>query len=99
MEIDLRGPEGNAFTLQAIATSAARQFSFNRQTTDAITKRMRSGTYEALLDVIDDEFPGVFRFIGDPRVAKRSEVANVVPVSEKVWQSQQCWSPQHFAKR
>jgi len=67
MEIDLRGPEGNAFALLAIATSAARQFSYSRQTTDAITTRMRAGTYEALLDVMDDEFSGVFRFIGDPR--------------------------------
>jgi len=67
MEIDLRGPVGNAYALLAIAAGAARQLGYSQQAADAITARMRAGTYATLLDVMDNEFPGVFRFVGDPR--------------------------------
>jgi hypothetical protein len=67
MEIDLRGPQGNAHALMGVASSAARLSGYGAEFTSRIIQRMCAGTYEDLLDVLDDEFPGAFRFVGDPR--------------------------------
>ena len=56
IEIDLRGPQGNAFNLIGVAARLCRQLGkdFNE-----IQERMTSGEYENLVKVFDDEF-GVF---------------------------------------
>lgn len=51
--IDLSGPEGNAFCLLAYADRWGRQL--GKDTKD-IQKRMRSGDYENLVKVFDEEF-------------------------------------------
>lgn len=53
IKIDLTGPDGNAFNLMGIARTLAKQLDKNA---DEIIARMRSGDYEHLLKVFDDEF-------------------------------------------
>ena len=54
--IDLTGPEGNAFSLMARATSFAKQLGFDGA---SIVEEMTSGDYENLLQVFDKNF-GMF---------------------------------------
>jgi len=77
MQIDLSGPQGNAYALLALATSAARQLRYSEKRTSEIIRRMRSGSYEAILDTFDDEFPGIYWFVGDPR-PHRKHIAPVL---------------------
>jgi len=51
--IDLTGPDGNAFALMGYATRFARQLGLDGS---VITKEMRSGDYENLLQVFDKYF-------------------------------------------
>jgi len=51
--IDLTGPEGNAFSLMARATSFAKQLGFD---SGPIIKEMQSGDYENLVSVFDKYF-------------------------------------------
>ena len=51
--IDITGPDGNAFALMGYASRFARQLGLDGST---ITKEMRSGDYENLLQVFDKYF-------------------------------------------
>ena len=53
VEIDLTGPEGNAFTLMGYARQWAKQLGKDG---DAITTEMMAGDYEQLLEVLEREF-------------------------------------------
>ena len=53
MEIDLTGPQGNAFCLLGIAKNLCRQLD---REWDFISKEMQSGDYENLLAVFEREF-------------------------------------------
>ena len=53
IEIDLTGPEGNAFCLLGKAGSLAKQLG---KDADAIRQEMMSGDYENLIQVFDREF-------------------------------------------
>ena len=53
MEIDLTGPDGNAFVLMGIAKNLARQLGLDG---DLITQEMRLGEYEDLLKTFDSYF-------------------------------------------
>ena len=53
IEIDLTGPEGNAYYLMGCAKDYAGQLG---RDADAIIKRMKSGNYENLVAVFDEEF-------------------------------------------
>ena len=53
MEIDLTGPEGNAFHLLGIAKDLAKQLDLDWE---EIRTRMTSGDYEYLLEVFEEEF-------------------------------------------
>ena len=53
IEVDLQGPDGNAFVLMGMAKSLARQLGRDG---DAIVKEMMSGDYENLVSVFDREF-------------------------------------------
>ena len=53
MEIDLTGPDGNAFVLKGIAKNLARQLGLDG---DLITQEMRLGDYEDLLKTFDSYF-------------------------------------------
>jgi len=51
--IDITGPDGNAFALMGYASRFARQLGLDGS---KITKEMRSGDYENLLQVFDKYF-------------------------------------------
>ena len=53
IEIDLTGPQGNAFFLLGYAKKLAKQLGLDA---DLIIKDMRSGDYEHLVQVFDDAF-------------------------------------------
>ena len=53
IEIDLSGPDGNAFVLLGKASSFAKQLGLDWED---IKKDMTSGDYEHLLEVFDREF-------------------------------------------
>ena len=56
IEIDLSGPEGNAFYLIGAARNLAKQLGKDGK---AITERMIAGDYENLLAVFEEEFGDV----------------------------------------
>ena len=53
LEIDLTGPQGNAFCLMSIACNLAKQLKIDK---DLIIEDMESGDYEHLVDVFDKHF-------------------------------------------
>jgi hypothetical protein len=53
IEIDITGPQGNAFYLLGLASILAKQLHFD---SDKILTEMRSGDYENLLQVFDSYF-------------------------------------------
>ena len=53
IEIDLTGPQGNAYFVLGVARSLAEQLG---KDFDNIYKRMTSGNYENLIKVMDEEF-------------------------------------------
>ena len=56
IEIDLTGPEGNAFVLLGYAKRFAKQLGKNGVEAEALINDMTSGDYENLLDIFDREF-------------------------------------------
>ena len=56
IEIDLTGPDGNAFVLMGYATRLARELDMDAE---PILNEMRSGDYENLIFVFDREFGSV----------------------------------------
>ena len=53
LEIDLTGPDGNAFVLMGYASNLAKQLKKDEK---AIKEDMQSGDYEHLIEVFDREF-------------------------------------------
>ena len=53
VEIDLTGPDGNAFTLIGIASNLAKQLDLDKK---KIREEMISGDYENLIKVFDKHF-------------------------------------------
>lgn len=56
LEIDLTGPEGNAFFLLATAESLGRQLGMSKHSIDEVTSLMMRSDYESLLKVFDAWF-------------------------------------------
>ena len=56
IEIDLTGPQGNAFYLLGTAKNLAKQLGLNGT---EIMEEMKSGDYENLLQVFDENFGSV----------------------------------------
>jgi hypothetical protein len=56
LEIDLTGPQGNAFFLIGTARNLAKQLGKDSK---EITNRMMSGDYENLLKIFDEEFGSI----------------------------------------
>ena len=56
IEIDLTGPEGNAFVLLGYAKRFAKQLGMNGVEAEALINDMTSGDYENLLDIFDEKF-------------------------------------------
>lgn len=56
IEIDLTGPQGNAFALLGMASNLAKQLDLDA---DAIRSEMMSGDYENLIQVFDEYFGSI----------------------------------------
>ena len=56
IEIDLTGPNGNAFVLIATAQRLAKQLNFGREESQRILQEMQSKDYENLLSVFEKSF-------------------------------------------
>lgn len=55
IEIDLNGPDGNAFALIGITMNVLKQLKRDSTERDKIRKEMMSGDYENLLQVMERE--------------------------------------------
>ena len=56
IEIDLTGPEGNAFVLLAYASRFCKQLGYDQFRTDCNLEEMKLTDYEGLLHTFDREF-------------------------------------------
>ena len=56
IEIDLTGPQGNAFFLLGTASKLGRQLGWDRDEIEILLRQMRSSDYENLLQVFDKNF-------------------------------------------
>lgn len=56
MQIDLNGPDGNAFALMGYASRLSKQLGNDATKTNSILNEMRSGDYNNLLNVFEREF-------------------------------------------
>tara|TARA_Y100000310_G_scaffold156644_1_gene156056 strand:- start:6976 stop:7206 length:231 start_codon:yes stop_codon:yes gene_type:complete len=56
IEIDLSGPQGNAFYLLGLANNLAKQMGYDKFKRDCILDEMRLSDYEGLLYTFDREF-------------------------------------------
>jgi len=60
IEIDLAGPQGNAFNLLAVASRLSRQLRHSSEKEQAIQLEMTSGNYNNLIEVFDKHFGDYF---------------------------------------
>lgn len=56
LQIDLTGPDGNAFVLLATAQSLGQQLGYEKRRIELILDEMRLADYECLLQTFDREF-------------------------------------------
>ncbi len=56
LEIDLTGPEGNAYVLMGYARTWGRQLGWSQNKINALIKVMMSSNYEVLVQVFDNHF-------------------------------------------
>lgn len=56
IEIDLTGPEGNAYYLLGVADDLYKQLGKSEEERNALQEEMKSGDYENLISVFDREF-------------------------------------------
>lgn len=59
IEIDLTGPQGNAYYLLGVARRFGKQLDMSQKYIDNMIERMTSGDYENLINVFDEEFGSV----------------------------------------
>ncbi len=56
IEIDLTGPQGNAFCLLGMAKNFYGQLDKTKEETEDLMKRMQSSDYDNLVKIFDEEF-------------------------------------------
>lgn len=56
LEIDLSGPQGNAFYLLGTASKLGRQLGLDKEDIEIILRQMRFSDYENLINVFDRNF-------------------------------------------
>ena len=62
IEIDLTGPDGNAYVLLGLANRWAKELQFSDSYRVEMLEKMKSSDYENLIQVLDDEFGSVVTF-------------------------------------
>ena len=66
VEINLQGPDGNAYALMAYAKSFGRQIGMSEEIVGKVIDKMTSGDYNNLLLVFEDYFGNVCKLINKP---------------------------------
>lgn len=56
IEVDLRGPEGNAFFLMSLANDLGKQLGWSSEAIEIIISTMCVGDYDSLLEIFDHHF-------------------------------------------
>ena len=56
IEVDLTGPQGNAYYLLSLASNLSRQLRYDTHRTELILDEMKLSDYEGLLHTFDREF-------------------------------------------
>ena len=56
IEIDLTGPQGNAYVLLATARDLARRLQYSQEELDDLINEMKGSDYEYLVQTFDDHF-------------------------------------------
>ena len=59
LEIDLTGPQGNAFYLLGLAKKWGKELDMSEKYINEMLEKMKSGDYENLVRVFDDEFGSI----------------------------------------
>ena len=59
IEIDLTGPQGNAYYLLGLASKWAKELQFSDSYREEMLEKMKSSDYENLVKVFDDEFGSI----------------------------------------
>jgi len=59
IEIDLTGPQGNAFFLLGTASKLGRQLGWDRDEIEILLRQMKSGDYDNLIKVFDKNFGSI----------------------------------------
>ena len=59
IEIDLTGPQGNAFYLLGLAKRWGKELDMSQSYINTMLEKMKSGDYENLVKVFDDEFGSI----------------------------------------
>ena len=59
IEIDLTGPQGNAYFLLGTASKMGRQLGLDSDEIEVILRNMRSSDYENLINVFDANFGNI----------------------------------------
>ena len=59
IEIDLTGPQGNAFFLLGTASKLGRQLGWDRDEIEILLRQMRNGDYENLVNTFDKYFGNI----------------------------------------
>ena len=56
LEVDLRGPQGNAFFLMGLAKDLGKQLGWCNKTIEIVIEAMTIGDYDNLLEIFDYHF-------------------------------------------
>ena len=59
IEIDLTGPQGNAYYLLGLAKKWGKELDMGQSYINTMLEKMMSGDYENLVKVFDDEFGSI----------------------------------------
>lgn len=59
IEIDLTGPQGNAYYLLGLAKKWGKELDMSESYINTMLEKMKSGDYENLVKVFDDEFGSI----------------------------------------
>jgi hypothetical protein len=59
IEIDLTGPQGNAYHLLGLAKKWGKELDMSENYINKMLEKMKSGDYENLIKVFDDEFGSI----------------------------------------
>ena len=62
IEIDLTGPQGNAYYLLGLASRWSKELQFSDSYREEMLEKMKSSDYENLIQILDDEFGSVVTF-------------------------------------